>query len=126
MTIMSGPPTELSQRELPAEENGHHDPELDHEVGGGELEHHCRREIAAPAKDRARHRDRGVGAGGSCRPEAAGDPERAGRIVREQATHLRLGDDGLHRRRERKAKDQRPEDFPEHAEGEAERVAELG
>jgi hypothetical protein len=39
--------------------------------------------------------------------------------------HLLLGDDSLHRRRDRETKDQRPEDFPKHPEGEAERIAEV-
>src|SRR5262249_15374838 len=57
--------------------------------------------------------------------EPAGDPERAGGIVREEPSHLALRDDRLHGARERESEDERPQDLPEHPEGEAQRVAEL-
>ena len=120
------PADELGQRELPAEQDSHHDPELDHEVGGGELEHHRRGEVGAAAKDGARHRHGRVGAGGARGAKPASDPERTRGVVREETAHLLLGDDSLHRRRNCEAEDQRPEDFPEHPEGEAERIAEFG
>src|SRR5437588_11594366 len=56
---------------------------------------------------------------------AAGDAERAWRVVGEQATQLRLRDDGLHDAGEREAEDQRPEDLPEHAERKRECLSEL-
>jgi hypothetical protein len=116
------PADELSEGELPAEQDRHHDSELDHEVGGRELEHHRRGEVTALAKDGARHRHRRVGTRGGGGAEAAGDLEGTGRVVGEKAAHLGLGDDCLHRSRDGEAEDERPEDFPEHAEGEAEGV----
>ena len=53
---------ELAERELPAEQQRHDDPELDDEVGRGELERHRRGEVGALAEERPRERDGGVGA----------------------------------------------------------------
>src|SRR6266511_1726312 len=77
------PADELAQRELPAENEGHDDPELDDQVRRGELECHRGGEVRA------------------------------------------LADHRLDGTREREAQDQRPEDLPEHPEGEAERVPEF-
>ena len=61
-TIISGPPTNSPSDELPAEQDRDDDPELDHEVRGGELERHRGGEVGALAEQRAGERDRGVGA----------------------------------------------------------------
>ena len=53
---------ELAGGELPADQDREDDPELDHEVRGGELERHRGGEVGALAKQRAGQRDRGVGA----------------------------------------------------------------
>ena len=60
---------ELGQRELPAEEDPHHDPDLEDEVRRGELEHHRRDEARAFLEDRLRDRHRRVAAGRRGRPE---------------------------------------------------------
>jgi hypothetical protein len=119
------PADELAERELPAEQQRHKDPELDHQVRRGELERHRRREIRALAKQRARKRNGGVGAGRGGGTKAAGDPNRARRVVRHEPTHLPLRHHGLHCTREREAEDQRPEDLPEHPERERERLHDL-
>jgi hypothetical protein len=55
-------PDELGQRELPSEQHGQQDPELDDQVRRGELEGHRRREVRAVAEDGSGERDGGVGA----------------------------------------------------------------
>ena len=57
------PADELAERELPAEHERDHDPELDDEVRRRELEHDRGGEVRALAEERARERDGGVGAG---------------------------------------------------------------
>ena len=77
------PADELAEHELPAQEQRHDDPELDHQVGRGDLEHHRRGEVRALAKQRARERDRRVGAAtrtprrGRSRPAASAASRRA-------------------------------------------------
>ena len=120
------PADELAECELPAEQQCHDDPELDHQVRGGKLECHRRGEVGALAEQRARQRDGGVRARRRGGAEAGREAQRARRIVGHQPPHLALRHHRLHRPRQREAEDQRPEDLPEHAEGEAERVEQLG
>src|ERR687887_206143 len=47
------PADELAERELPAEDERHQDPQLDHEVRGGELEGRRGGEVGAPPEKRA-------------------------------------------------------------------------
>src|SRR6266542_17612 len=116
------PADELGHGELPAEQHREDDAQLDHQVGGGELEGHRGGEVGALAEDRAGQGDRGVGARRGRRAKPAGGRQRAGRVVGQQPAHLGLGDDRLHRPGQGEAEDQRPEDLPEHRERERERV----
>jgi hypothetical protein len=59
---MSGPPQELTQGELPAEQYRHDDPELYHQVGRGELKGDSRGEVGPLAEDRAGEGYGGLGA----------------------------------------------------------------
>jgi len=52
-------------------------------------------------------------------------PADVGIEKRKQAPHFLLRDERLYGTREREPEDQRPEDLPEHAEGERERPPEL-
>src|SRR5262245_33135864 len=116
---------ELAEHELPAEQQRDHDPELEYEVRGGDLERNRRREIGTTAKERARKGNRGVGAGGRGGAEAGGDGQRPGRVVRKQTAHLALRHHRLHGSREGEAEDQCPEDLPEHPERERQRIDDL-
>jgi hypothetical protein len=51
-----------SEGELPAQEHQHDDREFGDEIGGGHFEYHGCREIGALAEQRARQRDRRIGA----------------------------------------------------------------
>lgn len=62
----------------------------------------------------------GAAPGGGSQP--AGDHERARRVVGQQAPHLAFRDHRLHDGREEEAENERPEDLPEHPEGERERL----
>jgi hypothetical protein len=115
---------ELGGRKLPSHQHGHNDPELEHQIGGGELECHGGDEVAALAEDRARESHRRIGAGRAGSAERARDQDRARRSIGQQAAHLAFGDDGLDHARERKAQDQRPEDLPTHGEGHRKRIKE--
>ena len=53
----------LAQRELPADQDPHHKPELDDEVGRGQHEDHRGSEVRALLEERLGHRAGGVGAG---------------------------------------------------------------
>jgi hypothetical protein len=97
------PADELAERELPAEQQGHDDPELDHEVRRGELECHRRREIGALTKKRPRKGDRRVGTRRGGGAETGGDCKRPWRVIRKQQAHLAFRDDRLHHPREREA-----------------------
>src|SRR5437763_1191831 len=86
-------PQNLAGHELPAEQQRHDDPELDDQVGRSDLERHRRGEVRSLAEERARERDRGVGAArGGC-PETARHGDRLRRVVREQPLHLLFRDD---------------------------------
>jgi hypothetical protein len=61
---------EFAEGELPAEQERHHDPELDDEIRRGKLEHDRRGEVGALAEERARERD------GRIRARGRGDAER--------------------------------------------------
>jgi len=113
---------ELGQRELPAEDERHDDPQLDDEVGRSELERHRGGEVRPLAEQRARERDGRVGARGRRGAEADRDTDRSRRVIRQQAPDLGLGDGRLDDGRERESEDQRPQDLPEHAERERERI----
>jgi hypothetical protein len=84
------PADELADDELPAEQQPHDDPELDHQVRRGEHERDRRGEVGALAEERARQRDGSVGAGGGRCAEPAGDRDRARRVVRQQPPYLAL------------------------------------
>src|SRR5262249_10024989 len=109
------PPNELGRGELPGDQDGEQDAELDHEVRRGELEGHRRGEVGAAAEERSCEGDGRVGARRGRCAEAARDRERAGRVVGEEARDLALRDDRLDDAREREAEDQRPQDDPRHA-----------
>ncbi len=118
-----GSADELGRSELPADEDGEEDAELDDEVGGGELEGHCGGEVGALAEEGAGEGDGGVGARGGGGAEPGGGGEGARGVVGKEAGHLGLGDDGLDDGREGEAEDEGPEDLPEHGEGEVEGVS---
>ena len=61
---------ELGQRELPSEEQGEDDAELDDEIGGGDLEHHGGGEARTLAEQRPGQRHRRVRTRRRCRPQA--------------------------------------------------------
>ena len=109
------PAHELRQGELPAEEDPHHDPDLEDEVRGGELEGHRRSEARALLEDRLRNRNRGVAAG---RRGGAEQVARAERSLEPGARDPRLDD-----AREREAQHERPADLPGHLERVRETVA---
>jgi hypothetical protein len=117
---------ELAEHELPAEQEPDHDRQLGDEVRGGDLERHRGGEVGAAPEERARERDRGIGARRGRRAEHCCLRERARPVVRQQPLHLLLRDDCLDDAGEGKAEDQRPQDRPEHPERERERVDELG
>ena len=122
---MIGPPTNSPSVNCQPSSSARMIAELDHQVGGGELERHRGGEVGALAEERPGQGHRGVGAGRRGRAEAGGDRQRTRRVVRQEAAHLSLRDDGLDRRRQREAQDQRPEDLPEHPERERERVEQV-
>ena len=77
---------ELRERELPAEEDPDHDPELEDEVRRGELEDHRRGEARALLEQRLRDRDRRVAARRRGRAEPGRERDRpAGRGRRARA-----------------------------------------
>ena len=87
-TIISGPPTNSPSANCQPEQHPHDDPELDHQVGGGDLEHHRRGEVRALAKQRAGERDRRVRAARRGRAETGRDEQRLRRVVGQQPAHL--------------------------------------
>ena len=114
---------ELRERELPAEEDPDHDPELEDEVRGRELERHRRDEARALLEHRLRDRDGRVAARRRGGAEAGREGHRPQVARAEGALHARARDPGLHDPGEREAEDQRPADLPRHAEGVPETVA---
>ena len=115
---------ELRERELPAEEDPHHDPDLEHEVRRGELERHRASRGSRPSgtsTSRSRsprsctttRRRRGRSRARPC----AGRGRRA-RARCASARHPRLDDPG-----EREAEHERPPDLPRHLERVPEAVA---
>src|SRR5581483_1486200 len=105
---------ELSDHELPAEQQSHDDAELEDEVRRGDLEHHRRREVRALAEERPIERGGRVGARRRRGAERGRGRERARRIGGQEAPHLLLRDDGLDEPGQREPEDQRPEDLPGH------------
>ena len=89
---------ELGERELPADQHPHHDPELDHEVGRGELESQRRGRRGALLEEALGDRDRRVAARGGGGPEAGGDGDRAKPGAAERALDPLARHPGLHDR----------------------------
>ena len=107
---------ELGQRELPADQQPQHDPELHDQVRGGDHEHHRRGEIR-PAREQAlRQRGRGVGARGADHPEERRLAQRRRPVITEGVAHLGAGHECLHRTGQPEAQHQGPERLPEHEE----------
>ena len=109
------PADELGQRELPAEEDPEHDPELEDEVRRRELEGHRRGEARALLEHRLRDRDRRVAA----RRRGRAEPGRERRSCAGRAPPRALcirdaRHPGLHHRREQEAEHERPADLPRH------------
>ena len=71
------PADELACGELPPDEEGQDDPQLDHKVGGGELERHRGGEVCALAKQRTGEGDGCVGTRRRGRTEPSGDRQGA-------------------------------------------------
>ena len=113
----------LAERELPADQDPQHEPELPDEVRGGELERERRGGRGALLEQALGDRDRGVGAGRGGRAEAGG--ARDGREARRPTARLDplARDPGLHDRGDREAEHERPPDLPCHQEGVREAVA---
>ena len=111
-------PDELCCGELPAEEQGHDDPELDDQVRGGDLEHHGSGEVRTLAEEAPGERHCGVGA------RRTGDAQagRLGsRVVGELSPSMRsivpFRTGRLDDRGQCEPQDQRPEDLPGHSTG---------
>jgi len=105
---------ELGQGETPAHQQRQQDAELEHQVGGSELEGDRGGEIGALAEQRSRDRDGGVGAGRGRRAEHSGPQQRPGRGVRQGLGHARLRHGHLDHGREQEAEADAPEDLPSH------------
>ena len=116
----------LGERELPADEDPEHEPELPHEVGRGELEgegRDCRR---AFLEQRLGDRDRGVGAGRRRGPQARGPAHRARPPARHQGLDPLSRNPSLHDRRDEEPEHKRPPHLVGHEKCVPEAVADLG
>src|SRR5205823_8092997 len=108
-------------KELPAEQDEKHQPELEDQVRARELEQDRVGEGRAFAKQAATDRDRGIGAARARGPEQGGERDPA-EVVPAQDPGDRLpGDERLDHGGDQKAEDERPEDLPEHEKGHLER-----
>ena len=110
------PADELGERELPPDQHPHEQAELDHEIGGGELERERAGSRCAGGEQRSGDRDGGVGAGrgGGAEPGRRRDtaePAVAERALDPLARNPRLDDPG-----EGEAQHQRPPHVPGHQE----------
>ena len=106
----------LRERELPADQDPQHEPELPHEVGRGELEGERGGRARALLEQALGDRDRRVGARRG-RGAEAGRPRRPGARPSRSATLDALArDPRLHDRRDREAEHERPPDLPRHQE----------
>ena len=119
------PADELGQRELPAEEDPRHDPELEDEVRRGELERHRGREARPFLEHRLRDRDRRVAARRGGRAERRREPERTCVAAAQRPLHPRPRHPRLHDPREQEAEDERPRHLPRHLEGVPQPLPEL-
>ena len=109
---------ELGEGELPADQQRQDQPELDDEVGGGELERHRRGEVGALAEQRSGQRDRCVGAGRRRGAEARSRSARLrGRSSGSNRGDRGLADERLDDRGQREPEDQRPGHLPRHRAG---------
>jgi hypothetical protein len=116
---------ELGGCELPAHEHDEHDAELEDEVRAREHEHHCRDEVGTFLEQRLRHRGRRVRAARRHHPEPGRACDGRRTVIAEDALHLLLRHEGLHRAREGESQDERPQRRPEHKEALAEAVADV-
>ncbi len=104
----------FGRHEGPAHEDDEDDAQLEHQVGRGHLESHRGGEVSAFAKDRPGKGHSRIRAGGGNRPERERDPDRAWTVVGQQTAHLPTRDDRLNDGGQRKAENERPQDFPSH------------
>src|SRR5205823_1791819 len=104
--------------ELPAEKDEEDKAELEDEVGGRELEDDRVDETRSSAEERSGHRNRRIRAGRARSAEATSQDEAFQVRSAQRAGHRPLRNDGLDHGREQEAESERPEDLPEHEEGE--------
>lgn len=112
---------ELGRGELPAHHHDQDDPELDHQVGGGELKGDRVGEAGALAEDGAGQGDSRVGARAAGGPEEGRQGQAARGGVAEHPRHGAVGDDRLHDTRQGKAQDEGPEHLSEHTQRDIQR-----
>ena len=111
------PPDELGGGELPAEQEGHDDPELDHQVGRGDLEHHHGGEVGPFSEQAPGQRHRRIGARGAGDAQPGGHPEVLGESFPKSRSMVPLRTRAWTIADRREAQDQRPEDLPGHPTG---------
>ncbi len=97
-------------------------PELDDEVGGGDLERHGGGEAGPLDEQRTGQGHRRIGAGGGGGAEAGGEGQGAWSVIPQQANDRRAAHQGLDDRRQGEAQDQGPEDLPGHGTRDGKRV----
>ena len=121
-TIMIGPPMNSARVNCQPMSSARITPELDHQVGRGDLERHRGGEVRALAEQRAGQRHRRVRARRRRGAEPGRDRQRARPVVAEQPHHRGPPHHGLDHRRQREPEDQRPGDLPRHRPGDRQRV----
>ena len=118
------PAYELPQSELPAHEQGQDDAELNHQVGGGDLEGHCGGEAGALAEQRAREGHRGIRTRGAGRTQGRRDRQGLRPVVTQQPDDGLAPDHSLDDGGKGEAQNEGPEDLPGHRAGQAEGMTE--
>ena len=123
IAIMIGPPTNSARVNCQPISSARMMPELDHEVGRGELERHRRGEVGALAEERACQRDGGIRARRRRRARDrrrsranAGESSGSRPVISDfETTACTTAGQG-------EPQDQRPQDLPGHAERELQRM----